>query len=131
MSKYLNISWTAQPLSQEQIFVLRNIAAIYLKGDRRRSTVNFSHELVEGQLTCKSEGLFVTFAGTFFHADLGLVRGERWTVDFLIPKGAETIEINERDVVISSRQSPDGTVEIRPLDRTHVGVTEHSILDDE
>lgn len=129
MRKYLNISWTAQPLSREQIFVLRNIAMIYLKGGRRRSTVNFSHELVEGQLTCKSEGLFVTFVGTFFHADLGLVRGERWTVDFLIPKGAESVEINEGDVIMTGRRSPDGTEEIRPLDRTHTGTTEHSILD--
>lgn len=129
MRKYLNISWTAQALSAEQIFVLRNIAVLYLKGDRRKSTVNFSHFLVEGQLTCKSEGLFVTMVGTFFHADLGLVNGERWTVDFLIPKGAEQLEIDPDDVVMTGRHAPDGSVQHRVLDQTLTGVTSASFAE--
>lgn len=127
--KFLNIAWTAQPLSAEQIFVLRNIAVIYLKGDYRRSTVDFTHELIEGRLTCKSEGLFVTFAGTFFHADLGLVNGERWTVDFLIPRGAETIELDPNQVVIGGRFKSDGSTDARQIDRSLTGATDVSILD--
>lgn len=130
MSGYLNIAWTAQALSAEQIFVLRNIAVLYLKGDRRKKTVNFSHEMVEGQLTCKSEGLFVTFVGTFFHADLGHYRGERWTVDFLIPKGAEHLEINPNDVVMTGTYSPDGSVSVGPLNQRFTRVSAVSLLDD-
>ena len=127
--KYLNIAWTAQPLSAEQIFVLRNIAVIYLKGDHKRKTVNFTHELIEGKLTCKSEGLFVTFVGTFFHADLGLVNGERWSVDFLIPRGAETIELDPNQVVIGGRFKPDGSTDERQIDRSLTGTTEASLFD--
>jgi len=130
MYGYLNIAWTAQALSAEQIFVLRNIAVIYLKGDRRRETVNFSHEMVEGRLTCKSKGLFVTFVGTFFHADLGLVGGERWTVDFFIPARSEHIEIDPKTVVMTGKHNPDGSFESGTLDQTHTQVSEVSLLQD-
>lgn len=99
----ISINWTAQALSSEQLLVLRNVAAMVLKEGIKLAEVDFTHELVEGRLTRKSSGTFVAFAGTFFHAHLGKVRGEDWTVDFLIPKGSEYITIDEKSVVISSR----------------------------
>ena len=99
----ISVNWTEQQLSAEQLLVLRNVAVMVLLGDVKVSEVNFAHDLVEGRLTRKSSGTFVTFAGTFFHAHLGKVRGEDWTVDFLIPRGTEHITIDEKSIVISTR----------------------------
>ncbi len=125
----ISMNWTAQPLSPEQLLVLRNVAALHLRRDGKHSVINFTHELCEGVLTRKSEGLFVTFVGTFFHADLGLVKGERWTVDFLLPRGSEHLIIDDTSYVIAGRMSPTGRTEYRDVDHVLARTSEVSLLD--
>lgn len=102
------INWTQQPLTDAQHLLLREVAILVLKNDRKLMVADFTHELLEGRLIRKSSGLFVTFVGTFFHADLGLIRGERWTVDFLIPSGSEDIVLDENSIVLTYRPAPSG-----------------------
>lgn len=113
MWELISINWTAQTLSAEQMLVLRNIAARHLRMKMKQSVINFSHELCEGVLTRKHEGAFGTFGGTFFHADLGTVNGERWTMDFLIPRDSEWLIADDTSIVIS----------VRPLAGDDFGVT--------
>lgn len=122
----VSIHWTAQALTDAQQLVLRNIATLALRRDDKRRTFDFTHELVEGRLTRESDGLFVTFAGTFFHADLGTVRGERWTVDFLLPKGSERLVLDDQ-LVMAYRPVKEG-LEARPIDQTMTKVGEMSLL---
>jgi len=96
----LILGWTGQPITPEQFIVLRNAAARHLRGDKKRRSFNFSHRLCQGKMTRKEQGLFVTISGTFFTADLGLVGGERWTVDFLIPSGSENEIVDDNTVVV-------------------------------
>ncbi|MES2668129.1 MAG: hypothetical protein V4644_00325 [Patescibacteria group bacterium] len=127
--EFVHISWTAAPLSSEQKFVLRNIAALFLRReDPAVDEVDFTHELVEGRLTRKSKGLFVTFAGTFFHADLGTVGGVRWTVDFLMPNGSERMPLDDSSVLMSFRENPDGSIAKRKIDSKLAAATEASLL---
>jgi hypothetical protein len=48
------------------------------------------------------------FGGTFFKADLGTVKGEPWTVDFMLPRGSEHHVIDDGSVVISTRPLAGG-----------------------
>lgn len=102
------VNWTQQALTDAQHLVLREVAVQVLKNDRKLMVADFSHELLEGRLIRKNDGLFVTFAGTFFHADLGLVRGERWSVDFLIPARSEHIVLDEKSIMLTYRPAPSG-----------------------
>jgi len=104
----ISINWTAQNLTGEQLLVLRNVAAQHLCRQEKGSTVTFAHWLCDGMITRKSEGTFVTFAGTFFHADLGTVKGERWTVDFLLPRGSEHFICDENTEVLAVRPLKGG-----------------------
>lgn len=104
----LSINWTGQALTPAQLLVLRNVAAKHLREGHRDSVFNFSHSLCEGQITRGKEGAFGTFGGTFFHADLGVIKGERWTADFLLPRGSERVTIGDNDAVISARMTPGG-----------------------
>lgn len=126
--KLIHIGWTAAPLSPEQLTVLHRIAVLFLRReDPSQSSINFSHELIEGRLTRKGKGLFVTFAGTFFHADLGTVRGERWTVDFLLPAGMENVVLDASNLY-TSRARPDGTRELLDVDIKLTAASEASLL---
>ena len=107
----LSINWTGQSLSGEQLLVLRNAAAQHLRADNKDRVFNFSHELCEGQITRGKSGTFGTFAGTFFNADLGTVDGERWTVDFLLPRKTERLTIDDESIVISTRPLTTGEIE--------------------
>lgn len=112
----ISINWTAQPLSAEQMLVLRNVAARHLRMRKKHSVVHFVHDLCEGALTRKSDGTFGTFGGTFFHADLGTVKGERWTIDFLLPRNSEWILIDDTSVVISVRPLPGKDFGVKQVD---------------
>ena len=96
------LDWSLKPLTDEQKLVLRDVAAKYVR-DGQVAPIRFSHELCEGILTQKSEGTYGTYSGTFFHADLGVIKGERWTCDFLLPRNTEHISLNEDSIVFSSR----------------------------
>ena len=76
--------------------------------ERRAPSVMFTHRSCEGVLHRGKEGSYVGFGGTFFFADLGTVEGERWTVEFLIPRGSERIVIDKNSVIISARFTPSG-----------------------
>jgi len=99
----LSINWTGQSVTSEQLLVLRNVAALHLQQGRKDPVLTFSHELCEGQIIRGEEGIFGAFPGTFFEADLGLVKGERWTVKFLLPRGSERIAVNDDCLVVSTR----------------------------
>lgn len=124
----ISINWTAQQLSAEQLLVLRNVAALVLRREMKNPIINFTHTLLDGVITRKSEGVFVTFCGTFFHADMGSVNGERWTVDFLLPRNSEKIAIDESAVILSSRPLKNGEVEIQQVDTSLAQTSEASLL---
>lgn len=104
----LSINWTGQAVTPEQLLVLRNVAATHLRKGRKNAVINFSHELCEGHITRGKEGLFGMFGGTFFKADLGTVKGEPWTVDFMLPRGSEELVLDDDSVVISTRSLATG-----------------------
>lgn len=104
----ISVNWTAQALTSEQMLVMRNVAAQHLQMKKKFATVNFKHPLCEGQITRGKEGAFGMFGGTFFHANLGTVKGERWTMDFLLPRNSEWIDFGDDSVVISVRPLPGG-----------------------
>jgi hypothetical protein len=112
----ISINWTMQNVTGEQLLVLRNVAAQHLRKKEKGAVVTFAHWLCDGEITRKGDGLFVTFAGTFFHADLGTVKGERWTVDFLLPRGSEHFVCDENTKVISVRQLKGGRFETTEID---------------
>ena len=93
---FISINWTGQPLTPEQQLVIMKIAAYFIRRGSKNTWVDFTHLQCEGRLTYKSSGLFVTFAGHSFHADLGLVNGVRWTIDFLLMRGAEDLLLDEK-----------------------------------
>lgn len=111
----ISINWTAQALTHEQKLVMRNAAAKHLRMKQKFSTVHFKHPLCEGVLERKREGTFGTFGGTFFHADLGTVNGERWTLDFLLPRNSEWIALDDTSVVISVRPLPGGDYGVKDV----------------
>lgn len=124
----ISINWTAQALSAEQMLVLRNVAARHLRMRKKHATIHFKHELCEGQLTREKEGSFGTFGGTFFHADLGTVKGERWTMDFLLPRNSEWLMIDDDSVVISVRPLPGGDFGVKEVDTKKSAVADGSTL---
>ena len=97
----ISVNWTAQALTGEQMLVLRNVAARHLRLRKKSAELNFRHELCEGTIKREREGTFGTFSGTFFHADLGTVKGERWTCDFLLPRGTEELYVDDDSIVLS------------------------------
>jgi hypothetical protein len=108
MGDILSLNWTAQALTGEQLLVLRNVAAKQLRMRKHAGVVNFKHPLCEGEMTRKQEGVFGAVAGTFFHADLGLVAGERWTVDFMLPRTSEWTPVDDKTVVVGMKPLPGG-----------------------
>ena len=124
----VHIAWTAAPLSAEQQMVMRHIAVLFLRReDPSVDHIDFTHELIEGRLYRKSRGLFVTIVGTFFHADLGTVRGMRWTSDFLLPAGAEHQVFGDDTITVAHRYGPHG-FDASVVDRTLAATTEASLL---
>lgn len=122
------INWTAAPLSPEQQLVLRHLAVLFLrKKDLRTDHVDFTHELIEGRLYRKSKGVFVTLAGTFFHADMGEVNGVRWTSDFLVPAGTENIPFNDEVFRTMFRRMAYGA-DVFAVDEPLTRVTADSLL---
>ena len=117
------VSWTGQAFTGEQLIVLRNVAAHYLRSGRKHVAFNFKHMLCEGNIKRMGEGPFGTFSGTFFHADCGTIKGERWTCDFLLPRGTEDISFFEDDSVVVERMLPGGDFGRRKVD---VGLTGYS-----
>ena len=122
----ISINWTVQPLSGEQMLVLRNVAALHLRKRKKQSVVNFKHALCEGQLTRKKEGSLGTFSGTIFEADLGALKGERWTAEILIPRNSEWIPIEDDSVVIMTRPIPGGDFGVKQVDTTKTVVVDKS-----
>lgn len=112
----LSINWTGQALTGEQFLVLRNVAAQMLSEGRKDPIANFKHDLCEGRITRGKVGVFGTFGGTFFKADLGLVKGERWTVDFLLPRGSEHLAVNDDSLVVMNRPLKGGGFEETEID---------------
>jgi hypothetical protein len=100
MWEIISINWTAQAVSGEQMLALRDAACKYLKGRQKGASFDFKHETCEGRITRGKQAAVGTFAGTVFTADLGTVNGERWTIEFLIPRGTERYVITDDSVVI-------------------------------
>ena len=121
MTDILSLNWTAQALTGEQMLVMRNVAAKQLRMRKARGSINFVHPLCSGEMTRKEEGSLGTFGGTFFHADLGLVKGERWTLDFLLPRNSEWLSIDD-GVVICSKALPGGDFGSKRVDVKTAGV---------
>ncbi len=122
------INWTAAPLSPEQQLVLRHLAVLFMrKEDLRTDHVDFTHELIEGRLYRKNKGVFVTLAGTFFHADMGEVRGMRWTSDFLVPAGTENLPFDHESFQTMFRRMSYGADKFA-LDQSLTRVTADSLL---
>lgn len=128
MRECLNVNWTGAPLDGYQQMVIRQLAVLFLKKFPEREWVNFTHELVEGRLEKKSSGLFGVFAGTFFHADLGKVKGVRWTSDFLVPRGMEDVPIESYSTILREVELGDGMVMQELLDPAKIVVSEVSLL---
>ncbi len=93
-----------------------------------RDFVDFTHELVEGRIYLKSRGSFGTYAGTFFHVDLGMVKDTRWTLDFLIPVGMENEVFHEGDFLVGLEKLSDGRIKLTSFDPMHYRATEASLL---
>ncbi len=128
MWSIISINWTAQSLSAEQMLVLRNVAAQHLRMKKKHSVVHFVHDLCQGELTRKREGTFGMFGGTFFHADLGTVKGERWTMDFLLPRNSEWILVDDTSVVISVRPLPGNDFGVKQVDAKASHVSNSSTI---
>lgn len=124
----LNVNWTGAPLSGPQQFVIRQLAVLFLRTRGERDFINFTHELVEGRIYIKSRGSFGTFAGTFFHVDMGKVREERWTLDFLLPAGMENHDIPEGAIVTGTVYMADGSVCKVSVDPSKHKASEASLL---
>ena len=89
----LVINWTGPRLTGEQLLVLQNFAIRHLLQGGKRCKFPFKHKLCEGLMTRQKEGVFVTFPGTFFKADLGTMNGVPWVYEFLVPRGTELIAL--------------------------------------
>ncbi|MDB5236943.1 MAG: hypothetical protein JWL88_45 [Parcubacteria group bacterium] len=126
MKHSLFLSWKGSPLTDAQNVVLRNVAVLFLTRNMKQTSVNFTHLLLEGRLENKGAGLYISTPGTFFHADMGLVRGELWTADFLIPRGSEVIDLDPHMKLFARR----GKNPIREIDTKHTQVGEMSLLDE-
>lgn len=122
------VDWSGAPLSAPQRFVIQQIAILFLRKGDDREKFNFTHELVEGRMEIQRKGIFGAVAGTFIHVDMGRVRGKRWTLDFLLPRGAENIEFKEGDKVAGLATGPDGTLRVTLLDTDQYKASEVSIL---
>lgn len=122
MFNLISINWTGQQFTDEQLLVLRNVAAQHLRMRKKQATIHFKHALCEGELTRKKEGSLGTFNGTFFHADLGTAGGERWTADFLLPRNSEWIAIGENSAVISVRALPGNDFGVKMVDAAQTTV---------
>jgi hypothetical protein len=101
--KILAIGWTGQAFSGEQMLALRTAAVKHELSSSKASAFDFRHETCEGRITRGKVGSYVGFGGTFFHADLGTISGERWTIDYLIPTNSMYVDIDADDVVLCSR----------------------------
>lgn len=114
------VSWTKRAITQEQLMVLRNVAARALLNESN-PVVNFSHELCEGHITRDKVGVIGIFRGMIFTADLGTVDGERWTVTFLVPRGTEHLPIPRDAKIISTSTLPGRRPEVSEVDMSQVG----------
>ena len=123
----ISIDWRGQAFTDEQMLVLRNVAARYLRTGKKHVELNFKHPLCEGTIKREREGTYGMFAGTFFRADLGTVRGERWTCDFLLLRGTEHIILDDDAVVISARSFGTNGVKFSRVDasKASIGDQEH------
>lgn len=122
------IDWAGPVPFGEQGYVVRNIAALYVRRGTYGRKVNFTHLLVEGQLTFRGRGNFGTFSGTRFFADFGTHHGKPWYCEFLLPARSEYIDIDENSIVIMTYVE-NGRVlsqELVDIDQCHV--TEGNIL---
>lgn len=125
----LSINWTAQPLTGEQLLVLRNVAAQYLRKEKKGSTVDFSHPLCEGRITKKKQGVYGVFGGTFFFAELGVVRGEKWTADFMLPRGSEHFICDDDcEIHLVTRPLKGEAFETTKVDHTKAAIPEAHTL---
>ncbi|OGG59728.1 hypothetical protein A2765_04025 [Candidatus Kaiserbacteria bacterium RIFCSPHIGHO2_01_FULL_56_24] len=115
MFDFIVINTTRIPTG-EQMRVLRNVAAIQLRSHQKDPLSYFVHEYCEGSVTRKSEGTLGTFAGMIFCADLGVYDGERWTVEFLIPRNTEWRMLDEQVHIMSGRPLPDRDYGIKKVD---------------
>lgn len=108
MFEILAVGWNGQNLTGEQMLALRNAAVKFLLAGKKRATTNFRHDSCEGTLTRGKSTVYNGISGTLFHADLGTVKGKRWTMEFLIPSGTENIVVTDDTVVLfSSSMSGD------------------------
>lgn len=124
----INMTWSGNQLDGYQQMVIQQLAILFLQKFPEREWVDFTHEQVEGRLEKKSRGVFVTFAGTFFHADMGMVDGVRCTIDFLIPTGMERQPLQKYSAILREVTLSDGMVKQELLDPAKIVVSEVSLL---
>lgn len=123
----ISINWTGQAFTDEQLLVLRNVAARHLRHQKKNAVFHFVHRLCEGEITRKNEGTLGTFSGTFFHADLGTLKGERWTCDFMLPRGTEEIIFDDNSIVVSTRPLAGGNFEVSKVDHGKASIGNHTL----
>lgn len=108
MFDILAVGWSGKNLTGEQMLALRDAAVKFLRAGTKRSVTNFRHDSCEGTLRRGKSTVYNGISGTLFHADLGTVKGERWTMEFLIPNGTEHIVVTDDTVALfSSSMSSD------------------------
>lgn len=103
MYRLVYIDWSGPVLTDIQRVVVLTAAVKYLREGRKVPTVHFSHSDCDGVLKRGKEGVYGTFGGTFFKADLGTIDGKPHTCDFLIPRGVEELELEDGGTVILQR----------------------------
>ena len=124
----INLTWSGNQMNGHQEMIIHQLAVLFLQKFPERDWVDFTHEQVEGRLEKKSRGVFVTFAGTFFHADMGEVDGKRCTIDFLIPTGMERQPLQKYSAILREVELGDGMVMQELLDPAKIVVSEVSLL---
>ncbi len=66
MFELISINWIGQPFTDEQLLVMRNVAAQHLRMRKKQATIHFKHPLCEGELTRKKRGALVRLMGRSF-----------------------------------------------------------------
>lgn len=114
-------------MTPEEQLVTMKVAALYLKGDRKRTWVEFTHELLDGRLVYESTGIFVTLVGNFFTVELGEINGTPWVHKFLLSRGVEDLLVDNDQKFIRFGFGADGP-ELQRADPKISRVTSASLL---
>lgn len=122
------IDWAGPVPFGEQMLVLRNIIALYLRRGSYDKRVNFTHLLIEGKLTFRGPTTFGMFSGNRFFVDLGTHNGSPWYCECLLPSSGEYVDLEEQGVIFAALPENDG-ISIREVDLSQGHATESNITE--